>query len=71
MEPGSWTAAAKMPFVTARKAFLSPGPAVIKKERDVVRENKGRRNVSDEQFGVEMGCPLSQQEKPFSHLDRL
>ena len=48
-----------MPFVTARKAFLSPGPAVIKKERDVVRENKGRRNVSDEQFGVEMARPVS------------
>ena len=29
---------------------------MIKKERDVVRENKGRRNVSDEPFWVELAC---------------
>ena len=39
------------PFVTARKAFLSPWEGCdTKGGRDVVRENKGRKNVNDEPF---------------------
>ena len=37
------------PFVTATEAFLCPSTGCDKKERDV-REDKGRRNVSDEPF---------------------
>ena len=40
MRPGSWVVAAKRPFVTEGKAFLSPWTAVTMKERDVVREIK-------------------------------
>ena len=32
MEPGSWTAVAERPFVTAREAFLSPWTGCDKKE---------------------------------------
>ena len=49
MRPGSRTASAKRPFVTAREAFLSPWTGCDKTERDV-RGNEGRRNVSDEPF---------------------
>ena len=36
--------------VTEGKPFSHRGRAVTVKERDVVRENEGRRNVSDEPF---------------------
>ena len=37
-------------FVTAAKPFSHRGRAATKKERDVVRENEGRRNVGGEPF---------------------
>ena len=38
MRPGSGAADAEGPFVTARKAFLSPWTGCDIKERDVARE---------------------------------
>ena len=46
---GNWSWDART-VLTSRKAFLSPWRGSDNKGRDVVRENKGRRNVSDEPF---------------------
>ena len=50
MRPGSWAAAAKRPLSQPESLSLTVDGLRQKKERDVVRGNRGRRNVSDEPF---------------------
>ena len=50
MQGNEWALLLKGPLSQQEKPFCHRGRAVTQKERDVVRENKGRRNVNGEPF---------------------